>query len=378
MGAGRRGVVGFFARHQCVQVDPIDVAGRNADLTLQSRVVGYRREHLTDLLYKERRLFEYYCKMLCILPIELYPLFKRQMASYSSEERTRAFFRKYKAETRQILKALEKGPVSSRDVDSMGRVKSGWGHNMSVSNMILTRLWISGRVGICGRDGPAKTYCLPEDILPEHLLAAEPPKNGEDINGIARIIVNAARLVTPTGSADQWHEVGNAKEVREILQHLERERNVFEVEVEGSKEKFYAPVEDMEHWETGGRVVEDYVRFLAPLDPLIWNRRVFSTVYGMEYSWEIYKKPENRKYGYYCLPIMFNGEYVGLIEPYLRKKERVLEIRSFHFLAGDVKRSSFLSALSEELERFCAYLNAEGTEVRQSPAWVRGALTIAA
>ena len=72
---GFSGCLKIFKRHQCVQSDPIEVAGRNADLTLQSRVSDYRQEHLYDLLYKNRQLFEYYCKMLSILPVEKYPVF---------------------------------------------------------------------------------------------------------------------------------------------------------------------------------------------------------------------------------------------------------------------------------------------------------------
>lgn len=371
------GTVAFFARHQCVQVDPIDVAGRNADLTLQSRVTGYRRQHLIELLYKERSLFEYYCKMLSIMPVELYPTFKRQMASYSREKRVRLFFKKYNAETRHILQALERGPVSSRDIAvDMGRMKTGWGHNATVANMILARLWISGRAMVYNRDGAARAYSLPEYVLPKKLLEAEPPATGDDLIEIARIIVNAARLVTVSGSPEQWYHVGKANDVRRILGRLEREGDIFEVRLEGSSETFYAPSEDLGEWENAPDAEEDYVRFLAPLDPLLWSRKMFATVYGRAYSWEIYKKPKDRRYGYYTLPVMFNGEYVGLIEPYYRKAEKVLEVRSFHFLARDVNRNRFIPALHTEVDRFCKYLGAERTEIRKSPSRVRSALTL--
>jgi uncharacterized protein YcaQ len=378
MVSGIEGTIAFFAKHQCVQVDPIDVAGRNADLTLQSRVDGYRQEYLVNLLYKERRLFEYYCKMLSIMPIHLYPIFKHQMAAYSVEKRVRTFFKKYRAETKHILKALEKGPVSSRDIVDMGTMKSGWGHNANVSNMILARLWISGRAIIHSREGAVRTYSIPQNVLPKKLLNAEPPNKKEALVEIAKVIVKASRLVTPNGSLEQWYHVGNSKTVREILDRLEKDGEVFEVQLDGSKEKFYAPSSDMKEWGNHQEAEGDYVRFLAPLDPLLWSRKVFSTIYGRSYSWEVYKKPQDRKYGYYTMPVLFNGEYVGLIEPYFRKTDRVLEIRSFHTLGGEFNRHRFLSALREEVERFCGYLSAQRTEVRRSPPWVRDALTRAA
>ncbi len=376
---GKNGTVAVLAKHQCVQVDPIDIAGRNADLTLQSRVRGYRQEHLIDLLYRERRLFEYYCKMLSIMPIEFYPIFKRQMASYSNEKRIRSFFSKYKSETKHILRTLERGPISSRDVVvDMGRMKTGWGHNATVANMILTHLWISGRAMLCNRDGATRTYSLPERVLPESLLNAEPPEAGEDLVEIARIIVNAARFVTASGSPEQWSEVGKTKEVRQILTRLEESGDIFEVKLNGSKETFYAPSKDRGEWRDSSEREEDYVRFLAPLDPLLWSRKVFSTIYGREYAWEIYKKPKDRTYGYYTLPVMFNGEYVGLIEPYFRRQDKVLEVRSFHFLDGEINRNRFLPALQREIVRFCGYLNAHETSVKKCNSWVRSALTVKA
>ena len=46
------------------------------------------------------------------------------------------------------------------------------------------------------------------------------------------------------------------------------------------------------------------VRFLAPLDNLLWDRRLVEAIFGFEYRWEVYVPAEKRKYGYYVLPVM--------------------------------------------------------------------------
>src|SRR3954453_11658646 len=51
-----------------LQFDPVDGAGRNHDLTLNSRIAGYRRAWTDDLLYRDRVLYETYTKMLSIVP----------------------------------------------------------------------------------------------------------------------------------------------------------------------------------------------------------------------------------------------------------------------------------------------------------------------
>ena len=81
---GIDGLRDFFVDHPCVQVDSIDVAGTNQDFTLFSRVEDYKRRYLEGLLYQKRELFEYFCKMMSILPVETYPLFKNRLNFGSS------------------------------------------------------------------------------------------------------------------------------------------------------------------------------------------------------------------------------------------------------------------------------------------------------
>ena len=66
--AGLEGVRAVFERLGSIQFDPIEIAGRNHDLVLLSRVPGYRREMTEALLYEERTLFEAYNKGLSLLP----------------------------------------------------------------------------------------------------------------------------------------------------------------------------------------------------------------------------------------------------------------------------------------------------------------------
>ncbi len=124
---GMEGTLEFFHRHQCVQSDPIEVAGRNADLTLQSRVSDYKQEYLYDLLYKKRKLFEYFCKMMSILPIETYPIFRHKMKDF--EKKIAPFLKKHRKEMQQVMKVVEKGPITPRELTNMGKLEWGWGHS---------------------------------------------------------------------------------------------------------------------------------------------------------------------------------------------------------------------------------------------------------
>jgi hypothetical protein len=57
------------------------------------------------------------------------------------------------------------------------------------------------------------------------------------------------------------------------------------------------------------------VAFLAPLDPLVWDRDLIRALYGFDYVWEVYVPERKRRWGYYVLPILFRDRLVGRIEP---------------------------------------------------------------
>ncbi len=65
---------------------------------------------------------------------------------------------------------------------------------------------------------------------------------------------------------------------------------------------------------------------LAPLDPLIYDRRVTSALWGFDYTWEVYTPPAKRKRGYYALPILAGTEIVGHVDPKADREKRRLRV----------------------------------------------------
>ena len=354
---GKPGALRAVQRMGCIQSDPIDVAGRNHDLTLQSRVAGYRPANLEALLYKDRRIFEYTCKMLSILPRETYPIFHSRRQFHVAQDK--AFMKEHTAIVKEILDAAESGPIASRHFG--GEKKVHWWGMTKVARVALEKLWMQGQLLIHHREGGVKFYALAERVVPLKLLDVEPPSDAEAQLAKTLCIAKASRLVSPSRAPEQWYFAGRkSAAVRENLDELVKSEDLFKLDVEGCKAPLYAPVDDEEIWLDPPELDGGSARFIAPLDPLLWNRRLFSEIHGHDYVWEVYKKAHERRYGYYCLPILFNGEYVGMVEPFLRKKDRVLEVRSLHlFDRGLEGKRAFRESFSEELDNFSAYCGAE-------------------
>ena len=73
--SGKAGAYDYIRQAGCIQYDPVDVCGKNAELTLQSRVKGFQKSMLEDLLYRDRLLVDYVDKELSIWPAEDWPRF---------------------------------------------------------------------------------------------------------------------------------------------------------------------------------------------------------------------------------------------------------------------------------------------------------------
>ena len=95
------------------------------------------------------------------------------------------------------------------------------------------------------------------------------------------------------------------------------------------------------------------VTFLAPLDPLAWDRDFLRSLYGFDYIWEVYVPAAKRRWGYYVLPLLFGDRFVGRIEPRIDRKAGVLHVVGLWWEDGfDPMATDGFS------EAFCAALDA--------------------
>ena len=85
---GENGVCDYIKQAGCIQFDPIDICGKNAELVLQSRVEGFSKDMLDKLLYKDRVLIDYFDKNMSIFSIDDWKYFSRERASYDNYGRS--------------------------------------------------------------------------------------------------------------------------------------------------------------------------------------------------------------------------------------------------------------------------------------------------
>ena len=74
--------------------------------------------------------------------------------------------------------------------------------------------------------------------------------------------------------------------------------------------------------------------FLAPLDPLVWDRDLLERLFGFEYRWEVYVPAPKRRWGYYVLPLLYGDRFVGRIEPRVDRASGTLRVVGLWWEAG--------------------------------------------
>ena len=135
--------------------------------------------------------------------------------------------------------------------------------------------------------------------------------------------------------------------------------------VEGLKVPFYYRTEDealMQEILGGHADLKPRMSFIAPLDPLLWDKALILALWNFRYSWEIYTPAAKRKYGYYTLPVLYGDRFVGRIEAVPDRKEGVLQVKGLWW-ESDVRRTKALdSALERALERFAKFNDCRDTK----------------
>ena len=56
---------------------------------------------------------------------------------------------------------------------------------------------------------------------------------------------------------------------------------------------------------------DERLRLLAPFDPVVWDRRRFTLFWDWTYKFEAYTPPARRQFGYYALPMLWQGRVIG-------------------------------------------------------------------
>ncbi len=347
-----------------LQFDPLEVAGRNHDLVLLARVAGYRRSWTDDLLYRDRVLYETYNKMLSIVPTAELPWY-RITWDRRREGHDGGAFDEHAPLVEELLERIRaSGPLSSTDVEPRAAIDWYWRPTNQV-RALLEALGEAGLLGIARREGNRRVYDLVERLFPADLLSRRPPER-EQLRHKLLSRFRANGLLGATGEYTLWAGTGKAPERRSLREELVDLGEIVPVDVEGLRGVRFIPGDELAMLDAAEAEVGMAtpmegagVAFLAPLDPMAWDRDLLLRLWGFDYRWEVYVPAAKRRWGYYVLPLLFGDRLVGRIEPRIDRKTGTLRVLGVWWEDGFDPMSDanpeFIGAVAEALRAHIAF-----------------------
>lgn len=358
---GRQGVLDFVRQAGCIQFDPVDVCGKNPELVLQSRVKGFTKKTLYDLLYSERLLVDDFDKQLSIYPIDEWPYFRRYREPYRPDKYLTAQVEAACDEIKQTIR--ERGPVSSADLECSDTICWHWGADTKISRAALETMYFRGELVVHHKKGSIKYYDLAHTCLPADIYHAPDPLPDDFEHRKWRVLrrIGAVGLLWNKPS-DAWLNIKGlvAAERGRIFERLCADGEILEVAVEGLPGSFYCRADAAGDEPLLQRVQENprlkpRCELIAPLDNLLWDRKLIKSLFGFEYTWEIYTPAHKRRYGYYTLPLLYGDGFVGRVEAVADRKARRLVVKNIWFEVGVRQTKTVQAALDACLKRFAAF-----------------------
>jgi uncharacterized protein len=359
VGGRRDGVVEVMGRLGSIQFDPITVAGRNHDLMLHARVAGYEPTWC-DELYERRDIFETTNKALSFIPTSEFPWYRVNAGRKGPRFHNAALADNAVVAERVLEGIRAEGPLSSRDFDGEeGATKDWFGLPENAVRSVLEAYTVTGAIGLARRDGNVRYYDLLERLLPADVLGHEVPEREQLLHKLLSRY-RAHGLLGAGGAGGTFARIANP-DVRKVL-HKELVDNgaLVPVEVEGMRGKRFVVAEELALLETSPEPAPS-VAFIAPFDSLLWDTALLAGVFGFEYVWEGFFKPEKRRWGYYVLPILFGDRFVGRIEPRIDRDEARVEVLNVWWEDGFVpsRAAGFVDAMRDALRAYLSFAGAD-------------------
>ncbi len=318
--AGRDEVEAAIRRLSAVQLDSIATVDRAHRLTLGARIGAHEADAVAELL-RQGRVFEYWAHEASLLPIELWPHFRRVMEGKGHWGTHDHALRVHADLVEPVLERIRaEGPLASRDFEGQGR---GGMWNWKPAKMVLDALWDNGVLAIAGRRGFQRAYDLVERVIPRRWLDAPTPSEDETLRTLALLAVGARGALTEAAIREHWRLKGGKARLHHHLLALVDEGRLREVHVDDGGAPFYV-LPDTELDGPGAPPV-----LVCPFDNLVWDRPLLERLFGFRHVIEVYKREHERAYGYYVLPLLAGDRFLGRADLKADRAEGVLRIRRF-------------------------------------------------
>lgn len=337
--SGHKGLSGTLASIQqlsYVQIDSISVVSRAHHHTLWSRVKGYRPEHL-DTLLKQGKIFEYWSHAAAYLPMEDFRFTLLNKARIAHSEHW--FKPNPKVEQEVLARIRQEGPLQAKDFDKPDQHKGSW-WQWKPAKKALEQLFMAGELMCPYRAGFQKVYDLTERVLPAD-VDTRTPSDDE----MARYLIERSLNSHGFTRLDEagYLRKGIKASIKEQLHSMQEQGELSAIQI-GSQAYVTTPalLERLNR-----PLARKKISLLSPFDNLVIQRKRLQHVFDFDYKIECYVPANKRQFGYYALPILWQGELIARVDAKADRKTGIFHINKLvleepaHFSLADFSAALF-------------------------------------
>lgn len=347
-GRGLNGARRAISHIGYVQIDTISVIERAHNHTLYSRVPNFKPSMFNRMLL-EGDIFEYWSHAAAYLPINDFKFslpYKRAIKS----GQVHWFKNPDKKLMSQLLARIRSdGPIRSRDLETTSSNATGW-WDWKPAKKALEQLFMQGDLMVKDRDGFQKRYDLTERVLPSGIDSSMP-----SIEEFASHLIEQQLGCHGFTSLQGITYLRKNPELRQVVK-AKIEEGIESGELEPLK------LDDGSIFVIQSGTIDarlprlsNRLQILSPFDNSVIQRKRLKSLFDFDYQIECYVPAAKRRFGYFSLPLLYRGEFIGRMDCKAHRNNAHLEIKALHLEKQNFDQEKLLAAFTEAVASFTPF-----------------------
>ncbi|MDO6705128.1 winged helix-turn-helix domain-containing protein [Photobacterium sp. 1_MG-2023] len=320
-----------------VQIDTIAVVERAHHHVIHSRVPQFKPE-MTNQLLLNGDIFEYWAHAAAFLPMADFRFSLPYKQAIKSGQTQWYRERDQKLMGELLARIRSDGPLRSRDIETKAKKRAGW-WDWKPAKKALEQLYMEGDLMVSSREGFQKTYDLTERVLPSH-VNTQMPDMAEFAAHLLDRQLRGHGLMSMKGLTYLRRSTDLRKAVKDLVQEKLAMGELEQVKV-SSGEVF---VMDAGALERPVPRLNQRMLILSPFDNAVIQRDRLKSLFDYDYQIECYVPEAKRQFGYFCLPLLYRGAFVGRIDCKAHRSIRHLEVKALHLEQHKIDEAQLITA----------------------------------
>jgi len=328
-----------------IQIDAISVVQRAHHHTLWNRNPRYKASQLDQLL-SDKQIFEYWSHAAAYLPFCDYRFSLPRKHALVSGDMSHWYERDERMIKLVLKRIAVEGPLMAKDFEHTGKKIGEW--KTKPAKRALEYLFMQGDLMVPYRVKFHKVYDLTERVLPESVDTTRP-----DPEEYARFLITRYLRANGLGkSAEISYLLSGTKPlVSAVLEDMVSTGELLRVGV--GENSYYALPTSLDL--LNRPLARSKLKILSPFDNLVIQRKRMNELFGFDYQIECYVPEAKRRYGYFSLPILWNGNLVARMDCRTERNKSLLHIHHLALESTALETDALFFALCKELKSFLQF-----------------------